>query len=729
MWGRTRKKLPQGFEEELRSCTERGDLTKLSMKYNISLSTVSRYKAAINRDPQFKIFDNRYIARRIFSDEEEAEISADIRCNYLAKKRMFTDIDFVQIAADYWAKKHKDNTDGLCRFNVSKGWIWRFKERNRFSSRRINVKRRPSISKIGNDEHIKRLKEIINKNSTLVFNCDETTWQLVPNGLQTWTDTGSQNVEVYFDGDVKKRITALCTIGADGAKLPMQIIAKGSTKRVQRSWLGDIGPIHWAANSPSAWTTQETFVEYLNNLRKYVDNRDEGDAGQKIHLLLDLYSVHKSQETRQTARALNIDLYFVPAGQTDCLQPLDISIFGPLKASAKRHFRIFMSKTTESNVSMAAMTSGLIEAWEKMQTYTVLQSWDLYSSQSDVFNEIIPPPILESGDIDQMGEDEENGIDTLYQIADHDHHDTPNEAEYSEDVYEVEAIVSMKTTHTNQKLYRVRWVGYGPEHDTWHHEDALNDCREKLEEFLYTNAPPRNSGEANPEPANIDLSTAHILLSENPISQEQCTNNKFFHPHDLFGMKIHLCLPKRRNRNSVLAFLEKINAILVNSPGEADITISNKQLESPVTATVDINQTIGLLPIVKFAQVPWLFDNVDIDKFSNIVIADTQQLHRPMFGLIKEAPRIYIPKKISRLSVGSAFLPNKYNEVRTRSMKNTLQHQHERAEIIDAPKNGYCYLCDTGFINANTHRNSDRHRKRADSNIWLEFDTLVSLYY
>lgn len=49
------------------------------------------------------------------------------------------------------------------------------------------------------------------------------------------------------------------------------------------------------------------------------------------------------------------------------------------------------------------------------------------------------------------------------------------------DIYEVESIVDCRIIH-GVRRFRVRWVGYGPEDDTWEEESNLN-CDELLQEF------------------------------------------------------------------------------------------------------------------------------------------------------------------------------------------------------------------------------------------------------
>jgi hypothetical protein len=56
----------------------------------------------------------------------------------------------------------------------------------------------------------------------------------------------------------------------------------------------------------------------------------------QIHLIWDCYKAHLNDTVLETATRLNILLYFVPAGGTSKLQPLDIKVFGARKAHARK---------------------------------------------------------------------------------------------------------------------------------------------------------------------------------------------------------------------------------------------------------------------------------------------------------------------------------------------------------------------------------------------------------
>jgi hypothetical protein len=111
---------------------------------------------------------------------------------------------------------------------------------------------------------------------------------VIPSGLLTWATVGQDNICVALDGNHKESITALAGVTAASEKLPLFLIAKRNTERVERTQLGDLHD-HQTAHSASGWTTGETFHKYLGWLRSVCADDEE------IHLILDCYSVHRSR--------------------------------------------------------------------------------------------------------------------------------------------------------------------------------------------------------------------------------------------------------------------------------------------------------------------------------------------------------------------------------------------------------------------------------------------------
>ena len=376
----TRGRYFKYYEKELEEVRQQlinakyGDCAYIAYERKIPQTTVRTWKQKVQKDPNYSITNGYKRKRRaIFTIEEEEALAEYIRVNIIACGQLFTDQDFRILAfAAFWDKYL--NSDDIPDFRCSNGFIYDFKKRHNFSSRRAHMKRRPNI----NEEDLKfwksRIKELLNTvPKDHIVNVDETAWFLYPKGLLTWATKGDSNISLSISGSEKENVTALCSITAAGTKLPMMLIAAGKTAAVEQSQLGDIYP-HWKTHSESGWTTEETFIEYLLHIAEFFQHEE-------VHLILDVYTAHRTELVKETARNNNIKLYFIPPGCTDLVQPLDVKVFGALKATARKLFRERYIGVHSPKVTSQDAVQNLIKAWEGISSQLAEDAWDIYKEE------------------------------------------------------------------------------------------------------------------------------------------------------------------------------------------------------------------------------------------------------------------------------------------------------------------------------------------------------------
>jgi transposase-like protein len=309
--------------------------------------------------------------RRIFTFQEEQAIAEFIRSEVLLPGYVFQNSDFRVIAMAAWFEKYGPH-ERIRPFNGSTGYISSFKSRHRFTSRAFHYKRRPCVSAEQASHWTDQIRELLRTvPHGHVLNTDETSWLLWPRGILTWTERDSDHPHVLIRGDEKENLTALATVTAAGERLPLFFLARGKTERVERSQIGDVAP-HWVAHSVSGWMTEDTFEQYLGLLRHHYAD------GSELHLLLDSYSAHRTQNIKDTAARLGINLHFIPPGMTDQFQPLDRKVFGVLKASAKSLFFRRVNKNPDVKRTKSDAVQDLISAWTNLADTTIEKAWDIY---------------------------------------------------------------------------------------------------------------------------------------------------------------------------------------------------------------------------------------------------------------------------------------------------------------------------------------------------------------
>jgi hypothetical protein len=206
------------------------------------------------------------MGRRLFTNEQEAELARRIRDDYLAHGCLFTDADFRLLAIEAYYAWNPIEVDEEAptfqQFGSSNGFIHNFKKRNRFSSRRSHFKRRAPPNPALENQFLTEIHEIMSRTDPqFILNCDETSWRLYPNGILTWADKGSQNIAVAIRGNEKEALTVMATVTRAGTKLPLYILAKGETTRCETSQLGELGE-NAADHSSSGWMTEHAATRY-----------------------------------------------------------------------------------------------------------------------------------------------------------------------------------------------------------------------------------------------------------------------------------------------------------------------------------------------------------------------------------------------------------------------------------------------------------------------------------
>jgi hypothetical protein len=333
-------------------------------------SVLYQWKKQWTDDPNWRPWNTQHLGlhNRTFTEDEEADLAKEIIEQWVMPARLFNSATFRDLAMRRYQESGRDPH----KFQCSDHFIHNFRRRHGFSSRRFHLRRRRrSMQRADIEEWRISMCELLSRvDHHRVISCDETAWRVVPTGLLTWAPVGADNVKVYIEAFDKDAITMLASITAASEKLPLFMIAKGRTSRVEVSQLG-ITDGHQTSHSPSGWTMTETFHQYLQWLRAQYDDTERMD------LILDCFSVHRSRETHECAKRLKIQLHYIPPGWTDELQPLDRYVFGALKAICRRLFCRHCQES-DANVRRPDAARFAQEAWDALETHIVEKGWGIF---------------------------------------------------------------------------------------------------------------------------------------------------------------------------------------------------------------------------------------------------------------------------------------------------------------------------------------------------------------
>lgn len=164
------------------------------------------------------------------------------------------------------------------------------------------------------------------EDSTRVFNMDETAMYLAPKGGLFVAEKGKPTYDVSASSD-KENITTLFTVNAAGEILPPLTVYK--YERLPKSCV-DAAPPGWGiGKTENGWMTYVTFYEYFTNV--FNPYLEEKEIKKPVIVFLDGHVSHMSYHLSIFCKEHQIILCCLPPNATHLLQPLDVSVFAPLK--------------------------------------------------------------------------------------------------------------------------------------------------------------------------------------------------------------------------------------------------------------------------------------------------------------------------------------------------------------------------------------------------------------
>ena len=252
---------------------------------------------------------------------------------------------------------------------ISDGWFNRFMDRqSHLSLRRGDATaavRMDCVSKESMDSYFQLLKGVLDEhglsdNPSCIYNVDETGMPLEPRPPKIVTVRGQKKVRVRTSGN-KAQITVVVSVSATGNTIPPFVIF--DAKNVNIEWTrGEVPGTAYAANS-SGWIDSNLFKQWLckHFLKHAVSTRP-------LLLLLDGHCSHYQPELIRFAKANDIILFCLPPHTTHVTQPLDVSVFKPLKVNWQECCHKFLQEYPGRVVTKYQFSELFNQAWSMSMT-------------------------------------------------------------------------------------------------------------------------------------------------------------------------------------------------------------------------------------------------------------------------------------------------------------------------------------------------------------------------
>ena len=256
---------------------------------------------------------------------------------------------------------------------ISDGWFRRFMKRQPQLSLRkgdstANV-RMDCLTKETMDKYFDLLKDTLIENDLMespnrIYNADETGMPLNHSAPKIVTGRGHKKVRYRTSGN-KSQITVIGCVSATGHAIPPFVIF--DSKSLNMEWREGEVPGTSYGLSNKGWVDTELFRGWLT------DHFLEHAVGVRpLLVLLDGHSSHFQPNLIRFAREHDIILFCLPPHTTHESQPLDASVFKPLKQNWQDACHDYVQTHPGKAVTKYQFSELLHKAWDKTMTPTVI---------------------------------------------------------------------------------------------------------------------------------------------------------------------------------------------------------------------------------------------------------------------------------------------------------------------------------------------------------------------
>lgn len=178
-----------------------------------------------------------------------------------------------------------------------------------------------------------------------VYNMDESGLTVVHKPGKVLAQRGQKQVGKITSGERGETMTVICAVGASGTYVPPMLIYK--RKRMSELLMKGSPPESIGTCSSNGWINSELFVKWLNHFIAAVKPTED----KKVLLIMDGHGSHKSLEAIDIARSQGLVLICLPPHTTHRMQPLDRTIYGPLKVNYNAECDKWMTQNAGRRIS------------------------------------------------------------------------------------------------------------------------------------------------------------------------------------------------------------------------------------------------------------------------------------------------------------------------------------------------------------------------------------------
>lgn len=222
--------------------------------------------------------------------------------------------------------------------NEMAGWKWYYNFMSRHpefvlrTPEQTSLNRVRAFCKVNVDAFFFNLNAVLKPehNPFRIWNMDETGFSTVPSKIgKVISLRGLKKVGQICSQERGTMVTMALAVSAAGNSIPPMFLFP--RKNFQSYFMDDATPNALGKANDSGWMCKPEFVQFLDH---FIEFTNASESNPQI-LLIDNHSSHLSIEAIDKAAEKSITLLSFPPHCSHKLQPLDVSVYGPVKAYYK----------------------------------------------------------------------------------------------------------------------------------------------------------------------------------------------------------------------------------------------------------------------------------------------------------------------------------------------------------------------------------------------------------
>lgn len=384
-------------EEELRNAItealQGGSVRQIANHFNISKSSLSRHVQQARRNPgELYSYKPNTTIRQVFTSHQENQLAEYLKMS--SKMHYGLTTTQARKLAYQYAVTLCRNVPDVWKKNETAGkeWLHGFMSRNHQLSIRTpeatSLSRSTSFNKFNVDRFYANIAEVYqrhNFSADKIWNCDETNMPTVHNPSKIISQKGLKQVGQITSAERGQLVTMLCFINAAGNTVPPAYVFPRKFFKEHMLTNGPPGSLGLA--HVSGWMTKENFLVALKHFISHV----KCSVDDPVVLFFDNHNSHVNLDVVEEARKHGVYLVTFPPHCSHRLQPLDVAVYGPLKAYYSQACNEWMTSNAGKTITIynvAELSNKAFNlAFTKNNIFKAFQKTGIWPFEPNTFSE------------------------------------------------------------------------------------------------------------------------------------------------------------------------------------------------------------------------------------------------------------------------------------------------------------------------------------------------------